>query len=196
MAITLLAIWFIRLPAAFALSSFLGSDGIWWSIPAGWAVGAALSTWYYRTGRWKSKALTEERRRSRRGSRLRRPYDPDLSGPPRRLRSVQYIFQGLNQLSFILLSGSLVTLYALRLGLPNRDRRALRLRLPDLLLHAPGARADRRMRIIDVFGWGWILRYLLMLPVLITPLLVSRGRPEAALFLVIFATAGFNVFRA
>ena len=57
MANTLLAMWLIRIPAAYFLSSFLGSDGIWWSIPSGWLVGAVFSSWYYRTGRWKRKAI-------------------------------------------------------------------------------------------------------------------------------------------
>jgi Na+-driven multidrug efflux pump len=53
----LLAMWVIRLPLAFFFSSFMGTDGIWWSIPAGWLVGTVFSTWYYRTGRWKKKAI-------------------------------------------------------------------------------------------------------------------------------------------
>lgn len=54
---TLLALWVIRIPVAIYLSSFMGPDGIWWSIPAGWLMGAIFSTWYYRTGRWKTKAV-------------------------------------------------------------------------------------------------------------------------------------------
>ncbi len=54
---TLLALWVVRIPAAIILSKYLGPDGIWLSVPAGWAVGAAFSTWYYSTGRWKTKAV-------------------------------------------------------------------------------------------------------------------------------------------
>ena len=60
MANTLLALWIIRIPVAIYLSSFMGPDGIWWSIPAGWLMGAVFSTWYYRTGRWKTKAVVRE----------------------------------------------------------------------------------------------------------------------------------------
>lgn len=56
---TLLALWVVRIPCALLFSKVLGmgSDGIWWSIPAGWFVGFLFSTWYYRTGRWKTKVL-------------------------------------------------------------------------------------------------------------------------------------------
>ncbi len=59
MANTLLALWVVRLPAAYLLSDLFGSDGIWWSLPAGWLMGAVFSTWYYRTGRWKKKAVVQ-----------------------------------------------------------------------------------------------------------------------------------------
>ncbi|HEY9054873.1 MAG TPA: MATE family efflux transporter [Rectinemataceae bacterium] len=56
---TLLALWVVRLPCAVFFSKYLGmgTAGIWWSIPAGWAVGVVFSTWYYRSGRWKNKRV-------------------------------------------------------------------------------------------------------------------------------------------
>lgn len=56
---TLLALWVVRIPAAILFSGPLGmgADGIWWSVPAGWAMGAVFSTWYYLGGRWKRKAV-------------------------------------------------------------------------------------------------------------------------------------------
>ena len=41
---------------------------------------------------------------------------PLSPGRLRKLRAVQYLFSALNSFSFSLLSGSIVTLYALRLG--------------------------------------------------------------------------------
>lgn len=60
---TLLALWLIRIPAALLFSGPLGmgADGIWWSVPAGWLMGAVFSTWYYLGGRWKRKALVAAR---------------------------------------------------------------------------------------------------------------------------------------
>jgi putative MATE family efflux protein len=56
---TILALWVVRIPCAIFFTGTLGmgSDGIWWSIPAGWLMGATFSTWYYLGGRWKRKAV-------------------------------------------------------------------------------------------------------------------------------------------
>lgn len=42
----------LRVAFAFALSGWMGLDGVWWSWPLGWVVGAAMSILYYRRGRW------------------------------------------------------------------------------------------------------------------------------------------------
>jgi Na+-driven multidrug efflux pump len=44
---------------AWFLSGKIGAAGIWWSIPAGWAIGLALSFLYYKSGRWKKKAVVK-----------------------------------------------------------------------------------------------------------------------------------------
>ncbi|MDX9898077.1 MAG: MATE family efflux transporter [Spirochaetia bacterium] len=58
---TILALWVIRIPCAILFSGPLGmgTDGIWWSIPAGWLMGAVFSSWYYLGGRWKRKAVVK-----------------------------------------------------------------------------------------------------------------------------------------
>jgi putative MATE family efflux protein len=50
---------FITVPVAYFLSSHIGETGIWWSLPAAWFVGLLLSTIYYKTGRWKRKAVVK-----------------------------------------------------------------------------------------------------------------------------------------
>jgi putative MATE family efflux protein len=57
MLITLCTLWIIRVPLSAWLSSFMGSDGIWWSIPAAWLMGTVLSTVYYFSGRWRRRVL-------------------------------------------------------------------------------------------------------------------------------------------
>lgn len=57
MFITLFALWIIRIPGAYFLSSKIGETGIWWSIPLGWSMGTIFSYLYYRTGRWKTKSI-------------------------------------------------------------------------------------------------------------------------------------------
>jgi Na+-driven multidrug efflux pump len=59
MFITLLALWIIRIPVASFLSDQIGPDGIWWSIPIAWSVGASCSIIYYRMGRWKNKGVVK-----------------------------------------------------------------------------------------------------------------------------------------
>lgn len=59
MFFSLLSLWIIRIPVAWFLSARIGSAGIWWSIPAGWAVGLALAYAYYKTGRWKKMAVVK-----------------------------------------------------------------------------------------------------------------------------------------
>jgi putative MATE family efflux protein len=57
MFVSLLSLWLIRVPVAALLSSRLGSDGIWWSIPVGWSFGFLLALANYLSGRWKRKAV-------------------------------------------------------------------------------------------------------------------------------------------
>ncbi|MFA8449856.1 MAG: MATE family efflux transporter [Bacteroidales bacterium] len=59
MFITLLAMWFVRIPAAYLLSGLWGTIGLWLSIPTGWLVGLILSFVYYKTNRWKSKVVID-----------------------------------------------------------------------------------------------------------------------------------------
>jgi putative MATE family efflux protein len=59
MFISLLSLWLIRIPMAWLLSSKIGASGIWWAIPAGWMIGLILSFSYYKSGRWKKKAVVK-----------------------------------------------------------------------------------------------------------------------------------------
>lgn len=59
MFITILALWLIRIPASYFLSLKIGSMGIWWGIPIAWVIGALFSFLYYKTGKWKSKAVVK-----------------------------------------------------------------------------------------------------------------------------------------
>jgi putative MATE family efflux protein len=59
MFITLLSLWLIRIPVASILSKYIGADGIWWSMPVGWAIGAICAYVYYRSGRWKNKGVAK-----------------------------------------------------------------------------------------------------------------------------------------
>lgn len=57
MFITLFSLWVLRIPLSYFLSQSMGTDGIWWGIPIAWFFGLIASYMYYRSGRWKQKAL-------------------------------------------------------------------------------------------------------------------------------------------
>jgi putative MATE family efflux protein len=59
MFFSLFSLWVIRIPLAFFLSGKFGEAGIWWAIPSGWLIGLILSFSYYKTGRWKKKAVVK-----------------------------------------------------------------------------------------------------------------------------------------
>lgn len=59
MFFSLISLWIIRVPLAYILSGRIGVAGIWWSIPAGWFIGLALSFLYYKSGNWKTKAVVK-----------------------------------------------------------------------------------------------------------------------------------------
>jgi len=60
---TLLALWIVRVPCALLFTKVfgMGSAGIWWSIPAGWMIGFIFSTWYYLSGKWKTKTVIRKK---------------------------------------------------------------------------------------------------------------------------------------
>jgi putative MATE family efflux protein len=64
MITTISALWFVRIPLAFLLVHVYrsGIDGVWFSIPAGWAVGFLVAFGYYASGRWKRRALVKPAR--------------------------------------------------------------------------------------------------------------------------------------
>lgn len=59
MIITIIALWAVRLPVSWWLSQEIGSFGIWWGIPIAWFFGVTISIFYYKTGRWKKKAIVK-----------------------------------------------------------------------------------------------------------------------------------------
>ncbi len=59
MIFTVIALWLIRVPVSVYLSERIGTDGIWWGMPAAWVAGLALSVLYYSTGRWKRLAAVK-----------------------------------------------------------------------------------------------------------------------------------------
>ena len=71
MFITLIALWFIRIPASYFLAERIGVEGIWWAVPLGWGMGMTLSYLYYLSGKWKNKSVVKYEGRGSEGAKGR-----------------------------------------------------------------------------------------------------------------------------
>jgi len=60
MFISIISLWFVRIPVSYFLSLKFGAIGIWWGIPVAWFVGLTLAFSYYKTGRWKTKIVVKK----------------------------------------------------------------------------------------------------------------------------------------
>ena len=111
-------------------------------------------------------------------------------------RKILYKFTFFNVLSFLLISSNIIILYAIKLkagsffiGLLSSF---LQLSYIFLLL---GRLLIKRMGVVKLMGRFWLLRYLLMLPVFVTPFLYYKGLNFYALLILAIAVLGFNVSR-
>ncbi len=59
MFITFFSLWIMRIPIAWLLSRKIGETGIWWAVPIGMLTGTLLSFLYYKSGRYKNKAVVK-----------------------------------------------------------------------------------------------------------------------------------------
>ncbi len=59
MLISLFSLWLFRIPLAYFFSQHFEERGIWWAIPITWCIGAIVSYFYYKTGRWKNKSVVK-----------------------------------------------------------------------------------------------------------------------------------------
>ena len=57
---TFAALYLIRIPVAWFLSSKIGVNGIWWSEPAGWLIGMTILIMYFFSGKWKGKVVVKK----------------------------------------------------------------------------------------------------------------------------------------
>ncbi|HEY9054874.1 MAG TPA: MFS transporter [Rectinemataceae bacterium] len=107
-----------------------------------------------------------------------------------------YVFNFLNSFSFIFVSGSFLTLYALRLGASNAIVGVLNaIAYANFFLMPLGKHIVRSRPIVWTFGWGWVARYAALVPSIFAPLFASRGQTGIALGLLVASIAGFAIFR-
>jgi MFS family permease len=105
-------------------------------------------------------------------------------------------FNLLNTVSFQLLSGNIITLYVLRLqgGSFLVGALAAFTSLSPVMVLA-GRPLVPRMKATTLMGVFWVLRYILMLPLLFSPAFSLTGFRELAISLVTLGVLGFNVAR-
>ncbi len=114
----------------------------------------------------------------------------------RRGRETLFKFTFFNVLSFLLISSNIIILYALKLGASSFFIGMLSsfLQISYLFMLA-GRFLIKRMGAVRLMGTFWLLRYLVMLPIFVTPLLYHRGYAFHALFILAIVVFGFNVSR-
>jgi predicted MFS family arabinose efflux permease len=120
---------------------------------------------------------------------------PSLSpGEIGRARGLFALFAVLNVVSFTLLSGNIITLYVLRVGAGN-----FLIGLLSSFVYAAflflfvGRQVAAKWGVVALMGRFWMVRYLLMLPILVSPFFAARGNTKFAYALIIFSVLGFNV---
>ncbi|MCL1930946.1 MAG: MFS transporter, partial [Treponema sp.] len=111
-------------------------------------------------------------------------------------RAIFNLFNVLNSLSWNLLVGSIVTLFALRLGASATYIGILSALLYMSFFFLPvGKILAQRFRIISIFSFAWVTRALGMIPVVLAPLAVYYGYQNAALALTMLGVAIFHIIR-
>jgi hypothetical protein len=121
------------------------------------------------------------------------PLSPYRQG---KARSVFNIFNTFNALSWNLLVGSIITLFALRLGASSTYIGILSALLYISLFFLPvGKILAQRFRIVSIYSFAWVVRALGMIPVVIAPFAAYSGHHDTALGLTMLGVAIFHVIR-
>ena len=122
---------------------------------------------------------------------------PQLS--PYRLGKAREVFNVLNvfnALSWNMLVGSIITLFAIRLGASSTYIGTLSALLYISFFFMPlGRFLARWFSIINIFSIAWVVRAFGMIPVVLAPLAVHRGNEDLALGMTMLGVAIFHVTR-
>ena len=105
-----------------------------------------------------------------------------------------YRFSVFNVISFSFLAGNIIVLYALRLGAGNVLVGLIGASYQiTFVFSLIGRRLVRRLGAVKLFGYFWLIRYLLMLPVLLTVLPGVRDQTGLVLAIVTVSAFAFNI---
>ena len=118
---------------------------------------------------------------------------------PRQLRAAQRrftLFSFINMVSWQLLTGNIITLYALRLGADDLTVGMLYSLIPlGQLLPLLGRVIVRPLGSVRTMASFLAIRNLLMLPIMAAPLFANAGRSDIGVWLIIASVIGFNIAR-
>jgi len=117
-------------------------------------------------------------------------------GALKRARKTYFAFAFFNVLSFQLISGNIITLYALRLGAGNSMVGLISSFLyMSLLFLLLGRLLVPRLGIVRLMGIFFIVRYTLFIPMPLAALFSSPENIGLAFAMMLVASAGFNIAR-
>lgn len=106
------------------------------------------------------------------------------------------IFQAFNGASFSLLNGSIITLFAIRLGANSSFIGLISsFNYMAYILVYCGRILEPRMGVVQLYFWTWFLRNIFMLPILAIPVMMIWERSSLSLSLLLFGSIGFNLAR-
>jgi predicted MFS family arabinose efflux permease len=111
-------------------------------------------------------------------------------------REVFNLFNVFNSLSWNLLVGSIITLFAIRLGASSTYIGTLSALVYVSFFFLPlGRLLTKKFRIISIFSFAWIVRALGMITAVFAPVAAYLGYQDTALGLTILGVAIFHVIR-
>ncbi|MDR0583006.1 MAG: MFS transporter [Treponema sp.] len=111
-------------------------------------------------------------------------------------RDVYNYFNVFNALSWNLLVGSIITLFAMRLGASSTYIGLVNAMVYVSYFFLPlGKVLARRFSIISIYGFAWTWRAICMLLVVAAPIAEYAGRRDVALLLTILGVFAFHFFR-
>jgi predicted MFS family arabinose efflux permease len=114
----------------------------------------------------------------------------------KKARTVFNMFNVFNALSWNFLVGSIITLFALRMGASSTYIGILSaLGYISFFFLPLGKIVAQRFRIVSIFSFAWVVRALGMAPVVCAPLAVYFGYPDLALAMTMLGVALFHAVR-
>ena len=117
-------------------------------------------------------------------------------GDKARARKTLTKFNFLNVISFVLLSGNIITLFALRLGAGS-----ILIGIVSAISYSSyvaiflGRVLAPKLGIVRLMGRFWLIRYFAMIPILAAPLFTISNMHYLSFLLIILSVSGFSICR-